>query len=64
MYGTINHAAVLLISENLKMVKKISAIISMISTKAAMGEWNLKNKIVHQKFKNSCIANIKQASIF
>ena len=64
MYGTKSQAAVFEISANLKIVIAIKQIITIISTNAPSGHWNLKNKIVHQKFKNNCAAKIKHAKNF
>ena len=61
MYGTSNHEASFEKAEKLKIVSSIIITIKMISTNAKAGEWKLKNKMLHQKFKNSWSANKKYA---
>jgi hypothetical protein len=57
MYGTRSHEAVLEKKEKLTMVRMIVITIKIISTRARAGEWKLKNKMLHQKFRKSWRAN-------
>lgn len=53
MYGTSNHEASFEKAEKLKIVSIIVISNKIISTNAKAGEWKLKKKMLHQKFRKS-----------
>ena len=53
MYGTSNHEAIFEKAEKLSMVRMIVITIKIISNNANAGEWKLKKKMLHQKFRKS-----------